>query len=281
MQWKLSHILVVFLVVSLLAMGVHIAAYRLAAQSYRTAATLSGAAALYAEQCALVVRGSIQETIVPAQKEAAEEEAEAVPQKETGAADQKEKMAQETEAKMDFAALRAVNSEVQGWLWIPGSAVSYPLLQGTDNAYYLSHTWDGAYSTVGAIFLDAACAPDLSGAHTIIYGHNMRDGSMFASLLRYRRQSYWASHPSITLVNDAGMQQYMVFAAYEAAVAGDTYCVTFADDAEKMDYLRCCLDSSVIQCGLEPDVSAQILTLSTCTGRGYQTRWVVQAVRCE
>ena len=85
-------------------------------------------------------------------------------------------------ASIDLAALQAVNADVLGWLSIPDTAISYPLVQGADNDYYLAHTWNRSSSAVGAIFMDARCASDRSGFNTVIYGHRMNNGSMFASL---------------------------------------------------------------------------------------------------
>ena len=86
---------------------------------------------------------------------------------------------------MDFTALREVNSDVLGWIMIPGTPISYPLLQGEDNQYYLKHTWKKWSSAVGAIFLECQNSPDLSDFNTIVYGHRMNNGSMFAPLKNY------------------------------------------------------------------------------------------------
>ena len=96
---------------------------------------------------------------------------------------------------MDFAALQEVNSDVLGWILIPNTVISYPLVQGNNNQYYLNHTWKKWTSVVGAIFLECQNSPDFSDFNTVIYGHRMNNGSMFASLKNYKKQSYWASHP--------------------------------------------------------------------------------------
>ena len=104
-------------------------------------------------------------------------------------------------ASIDLAALQAVNADVLGWLSIPDTAISYPLVQGADNDYYLAHTWNRSSSAVGAIFMDARCASDRSGFNTVIYGHRMNNGSMFASLKYYNDPSYRQAHPRIYLVD--------------------------------------------------------------------------------
>jgi len=178
-------------------------------------------------------------------------------------------------AAMDFAALREVNSDVLGWILIPGTKVSYPLVQGEDNDFYLNHTWKKSRSAVGSIFLESRCSSDLMDPHTIIYGHRMKNGSMFASLGNYKNQSYWSEHPSIYITTDSGSYRYDIFAAYEADVTGHTYTLEAADWRA---FVEESLAQSVIDTGILPVVGEPIITLSTCTGDGYDTRWVVQAV---
>lgn len=84
-----------------------------------------------------------------------------------------------------------------GWILIPNTVISYPLLQGEDNQYYLNHTWKKWTSAVGAIFMDSQNNPNLTDFNTIVYGHRMNNGSMFASLKNYKKQSYWQAHPCV------------------------------------------------------------------------------------
>ena len=181
-------------------------------------------------------------------------------------------------AQLDLAALREINGEVIGWLTIPETGVSYPLLQGEDNDYYLDHMWTRDRSSVGAIFLDAACPGDLSGFNSVIYGHRMRNGSMFGGLRKYRDYAYWEAHPDVYVVNDSGVSRYRIFAACEAGVGALSYRrdLTELEDREAM--LAFALKYSVIDTGVEPDPESRVLTLTTCTGRGYASRWIVQAV---
>lgn len=181
-------------------------------------------------------------------------------------------------AAMDFSALREVNSDVLGWILIPGTNLSYPLLQGDDNQYYLNHTWRKSYNSVGAIFMECRNSADLSDFNTIIYGHRMNNRSMFGILHQYTSQNYWKSHPYIYITDDNGSHRYQVFAAYEVSTSGAAYQIGFSGDASKQAFLDACLAQSVIDTGVTPHVYDKILTLSTCTGDGHATRWVVQAV---
>ena len=178
---------------------------------------------------------------------------------------------------VDLAALREVNPDVVGWIVIPGTKVEYPLMQGEDNDYYLKHTWKKKASSAGSIFLEKTISPDLSDFNTIVYGHRMINNSMFGSLKYYKKQTYWAEHPYVYIVDDAGVHRYEIFSAYEASVKGYTYQISFADETGKETFLDKCMGWSVIETGVTPTIRDRILTLSTCTGTGYETRWVVQA----
>lgn len=180
-------------------------------------------------------------------------------------------------ADMDLDALREVNPDVVGWILIPDTAINYPLMQGTDNDYYLKHTWDGKRYAVGSIFLEQLCSPDLTDFNTIIYGHNMNNGSMFASLRSYRNQEYWQAHPYVYIRTDQGVFRYDVFSSYLAKVDSNTYGISFSNENAKVSFLNQILADSVIDADLKPEPTDRILTLSTCSGRGYTTRWVVHA----
>ena len=179
--------------------------------------------------------------------------------------------------ELDIGALQAVNEEVLGWLEIPGTVVAYPLVQGADNQYYLEHTWDKAPSAAGAIFLESRCDGALSGFNTVVYGHRMMDGSMFGSLKHYKEQRYWEEHPFVYVTDGQTCRRYEVFAAYEVSVSGAAYQIGFSGEEDKQAFLDDCTARSVIDTDVVPTAHDQILTLSTCTGKGHATRWVVQA----
>lgn len=179
---------------------------------------------------------------------------------------------------MDFTALREVNGDVLGWILIPGTRLSYPLVQGEDNSYYLNHTWRKGRNSVGAIFLECTNSGDLSNFNTIIYGHRMNNRSMFGSLSSYQDHTYWSSHPAVYITDDNGSHKYEIFAAYEVSVEGDTYRLGLSSDQSKQSFIDYCLAQSVLDTGVVPTVYDRILTLSTCTGNGHATRWVVQGV---
>lgn len=181
-------------------------------------------------------------------------------------------------SQINLSAVRQYNSDVIGWIEIPGSVVSYPLMQTSDNEYYLTHTWKKQVISVGSIFLDSACSPDLSDFNSIIYGHNMLNGSMFASIYSYRSESYWKSHPNIYITTDGGLRRYAVCAAYQVGVKDLVYQLSFPDTASKQTFLSFAMRHRFYETGEVPEPSDRILTLSTCIGSDDSVRWVVQAV---
>lgn len=180
-------------------------------------------------------------------------------------------------AALDLTALQEANPDVVGWILIPDTRINYPLLQGEDNDYYLDHTWDHKRYDVGSIFLECLNSPDFTDFNTILYGHNMNDGSMFAGIRLYRTEQYLEDHPYVYLRNDRGVFRYEIFASYLADAEGYSYCMDFPQEADRKAFLDRALADSVIQTGILPEPTDRILTLSTCSGRGYSTRWVLHA----
>ena len=182
-------------------------------------------------------------------------------------------------AELDLAALQACNSDVIGWIAIPDTQVFYPVMQTEDNAYYLSHTWKKEKSSVGAIFLEYQNPPDFSGFHSILYGHQMRDGSMFGGLRKYAEKSYLEEHPVIYLVTEEKVWRYNIFAVYEVGVEEIVYQQRIEEQGRQQELIQFATEHSVVDTKILPSAEGNILTLSTCTGKGYATRWVVQAAR--
>lgn len=179
---------------------------------------------------------------------------------------------------IDLDALREVNPDVVGWICIPGTKISYPLVQADDNEYYLDQTWKRARSSVGAIFLECQVSPDLTDFNTIIYGHRMKNNTMFGRLKEYIRGDLYEQAPAVYIATDGGVNRYDIFAAYEADVSWLLYVPGVSAREEKEEILRCAAEHSVIDTGISPSPDDRILSLITCTGRGYSSRLTVQAV---
>ena len=180
-------------------------------------------------------------------------------------------------AGTDLDALRQENEDVVGWIYIPDTKIHYPIVQGEDNEHYLTHTWNNKRNYVGAIFMETLNNPNLVNFNTIIYGHNMRDGSMFAALQNYYTTEYWENHPYVYLVTDAGVLRYEIFSAYDADVESQTYALSFRQRSTRESFIQMAVENSDFDTGIIPEHTDLILTLSTCTGLGYSQRRVMHA----
>lgn len=182
-------------------------------------------------------------------------------------------------AKINLSALKQENEDVVGWITIPDTNISYPLTQGDDNNYYLNHTWKRSWNSSGAIFIDYRSSDAFNDFNTIIYGHRMRNETMFGPLKHYDNEDYLTTHPSVYIVNENSVCRYDIFAAYEtAAKNGHTYRLGLNTDSGKTAYINYCLKNSVIDSGIIPAANDTLITLSTCTENNSATRWVVHAV---
>ena len=177
----------------------------------------------------------------------------------------------------DYGKLAAQNSDAVGWLRLPGTVLSYPVVQGKDNAYYLDHTFYKTPNTAGAIFLDSRIRDGLSAKHSIVYGHNMRNGSMFAALCNFRDEKYYKEHPVFELYGKDGKTACEIFSVHEAAPDSDTYACSFSEQSTYGDYLKEMTKLSLYDTGVKATAANRILTLSTCVGDKRDMRFVVQA----
>ena len=104
---------------------------------------------------------------------------------------------------IDFAALRAINPDTAAWLYCPDTVIDYPVMRALDYNSYLRRLPDGTFNANGALFIDYNCSPDFSDKLTVIYGHNMRSGRMFGSLVNYKKQSYFEQNPCMFLYTES------------------------------------------------------------------------------
>ena len=180
------------------------------------------------------------------------------------------------EDRIDFASLKEINEEAVGWIEIPGTEISYPVVHTTDNTYYLTHTFRRQENKSGAIFVEASNAGDFSDLHTIIYGHNMKNGSMFAGLKNYGKKNYYEAHPYIYLDQEDGTHCYQIFSCHEADVTDITYTVGYRSDDTYAAFLDELTASSLYDTGVSVETDDSVITLSTCTSNGTK-RFVVHA----
>lgn len=180
---------------------------------------------------------------------------------------------------VDFDELRKINPDVRGWIYIEGIDISYPIVQGSDNDEYLHHTYEGTYNFAGSIFLEYTNKSDFSDCNTIIYGHNMKNGSMFGTLRYFTEKDAYTKSPYFWILTPEGNYRYEIFAAYVTPVNSDTYTLFKGPDKEFKEYMENMkADSEIPTRDMEMDVKDKVITLSTCTGNS-STRYVVQGIR--
>ena len=155
------------------------------------------------------------------------------------------------------------------------------MVQGNDNSYYLTHTFYKNQNTAGAIFLDSRVSDGLSAQHSILYGHNMHDGTMFAELLRFREKAYWEQHPTLELYSEGGKAICEVFSVHEAAPDSETYTLSFPNQSKYEQYLKAMTKLALYDTGVTIGPSSQIVTLSTCVNDQRDMRFVVQAKKIQ
>jgi len=179
------------------------------------------------------------------------------------------------------SALKKENPDTVGWIDIIGTNMQYPVVQGTDNRYYMTRTFQRKRNASGAIFLDCWNTSDFIDFNTVIYGHNMNDGSMFAGLREYRNQRFFDEHSTveITLLNKK--LRYRVFAAYtsqgeDSADFRGQSCVT---EMQRSEFIKAARKRSTdVDSAVTVSRHDRLLTLVTCTSGTHPWFWVIHAV---
>lgn len=131
-----------------------------------------------------------------------------------------------------------MNPDVIAWIDIPGLSISYPVVQGTDNAYYLHHLFTGEYNSSGSIFTDCHNRPDFTDQNTILYGHNMKNGSMFGTLSHYQDQALWEASPYFCLYVPERWLKYQIFSCYAGYVGSEAYTYAFPEETDFQTFLN-------------------------------------------
>lgn len=186
----------------------------------------------------------------------------------------------EVPLEIDFAALKAVNDDVVGWIYIEAlSGVNYPVVQGDDNSTYLHTTYEKNYNFAGTIFVDYENKGNFTDCNTIIYGHNMKNGSMFGNLNQFvKNPELYQMSKYFWILTPEKNYRYEIFAAYTTPVDSDTYTIFKGPGVEFEEYLQKMKGySEITTSARELTMMDHIVTLSTCTGN-EATRFVIQGV---
>lgn len=176
-------------------------------------------------------------------------------------------------------ALLNINSQGIGYIYIPSIDCRLPMVQGDDNDYYLTHTFNKEYSANGCLFEDYRINGGLSSSQIIIYGHNMRNGAMFGKLKNYQDYSFWNNSGNDVLYIYTGnvIKEYKIFSCYISEAISDTYTFNFPTLESMRDYAVNMKAKSMYDTGVDVSTATQVITLSTCTNDGEQ-RFIVHGM---
>lgn len=178
---------------------------------------------------------------------------------------------------INFEALQEINPDIVGWLYIEGTQINYPVVQGSDNGYYLEHLFDNTYNPAGCIFLDAFGESDFTEMNSVIYGHHMKDGTMFSDLMNYKQQEFYDEHTAALLITPTHRYQLLFFSGYVATTTADAWKIDFSavSYGEWLEELseKSCFVSTVF-----PSIENRVVTLSTCSYEFNNARFVLHGI---
>ncbi len=187
---------------------------------------------------------------------------------------------------VDFNAMHEINPDIYAWIKVPGTKISYPILQHSeDNSYYLDHTVKNVKGYPGSIYSENMNKKDFSDFVSVIYGHNMNNGTMFNSLHEYEAEGFLEQNPYIYIYTEDQINVYRIFAAVEADNRHILSKYDFTTDKGKQEYIdylnglaKTKNSKNHFSEGVTVTPNERILTLSTCTGGNKKCRYLVNAV---
>lgn len=189
---------------------------------------------------------------------------------------------EETEKfRVNFDELLEINEDTVGWIrfYPEPSIISYPVVQAENNDLYLHKTFSANENTLGAIFVDTNNAADFSDKNTLIYGHRMKDGSMFRKLEEYKDKDFWEENQYFYIYTPDGKElTYHIYSVGEVEDTSDTYLISFANEEEYDRFLKMTENTAAYATGVDVTTEDTIVTLSTCTAASDEHRFVVRGV---
>lgn len=184
------------------------------------------------------------------------------------------------EVDIDLEGIQQVNSDVVGWIRFDNIEIlSYPILYSGDDEKYLRTDIYGNATTAGCIFLEGANSPDFNDSHTIVYGHNMRNLSMFGSLKKYKEEGFYQKNPYFTIYTEEYAYRYQIFAFRDVPETSSVYTIGYGSDETFQAFINELIRGSYEDTGVDVAMHDKIVTLSTCSTAG--NRFVVHAVRVD
>lgn len=179
---------------------------------------------------------------------------------------------------VDFESLKRLNEDIVGWISFKDTEVNYPIVKGADNSYYLNHTFNKTENDSGSIFMDFENDSKFKDKNIILYGHNMKNGSMFSILNKYMDKDFYKSTPYFWLYTENEIYKCEIFSAYKTSANNSkSYIKKFSTDQEYEDFSKEIKNSSLYDTGITVNKDDIVLTLSTCTNNDKDSRFVVSS----
>lgn len=182
------------------------------------------------------------------------------------------------DVEVEFEKLRKKYPDVKAWLYSKGTIINYPVAQGKDNEWYLHHTLDGKWNGAGTLFIDKNNEKPFGEFLTVIYGHHMRDGSMFGSLVKYRDAEYYQKHKVLKLYTPKKKYEIHVIGGCTIPGDSDRYKFGFKDEEDKQEYLDWIAMNNEVAAQDSAAADDRIVMLSTCTYEFDDARFVLFGV---
>ena len=185
----------------------------------------------------------------------------------------------------EYKEVSALNPDMIGWMQLEGTKLDYPVMHKPDDPeYYLHKDFYGKYSSHGCLFIESFCSASPPSDNITIYGHNMKDGTMFGMLRNYRSKSYWESHRYIHFDTLTERHTYEIFAVFTTvATQGKGFAYHHFIDAENQEdfdaYVAECLSLALYDTGISAQYGDKLITLSTCEYSQKNGRLVIVAKR--
>lgn len=191
-------------------------------------------------------------------------------------------ISEKPEIPINFAEIISVNSDIYSWIRIPGTDVDYPVLQSLyDDSYYLNHSADRSEGLPGAIYTESINSQDFTDRNTVIYGHDMKNGSMFGGLSDYLDINYFKEHSEIIIYTPENIFTYRVFGAVTYDNRHIMNSFDFSTDVGFNSFIESIYSvrnmNTIIDEDIKIDSEDKIITLSTCNGNSNQ-RFLILAV---
>ena len=203
--------------------------------------------------------------------------------------DTQQEIASQSSVQQSNRNLYLENADMVGWVQIEGTSIDYPVMQTpADPNYYLKHDFEKNYTDYGCPFIQANCDALAPSDNLIIYGHNMKDGSMFADLAKYRSKDFWQAHKTVRFDTALGSSAYEIFAVIHTTVQADSAdafpfyrFVNAVAPEDFADYVSACQSRVLYDTGISAEYGDKLLTLSTCDNITDDGRWLVIAKQTE